>query len=199
MNIKEFFESGKNFSDYIYFKHEKGFKVFRYFLIILNVFIILFCLIFGISKLVSASALTTSTNSDLLSNSNYVNNLLSLIPDNQYCKKYVVFSNGDYSYYCFYGDLSYSNNKIIGTDINYIRYYRIQDGYNYSYKYDFGIDDLSLNVNNIVCSNLNFEKSSFSWSFDNWSNQKISTVCIIAFIPILLFANLWGCLRHDYI
>lgn len=193
MDFKYYFEMGKNFGDFFYFKNENKFKYIKWVFVAL----VVAAFIGLVMKSVSASALTTSTYDDLTANSNTVQNLLSLIPDEAYSDDYVVFSDNDYSYYCFYGDLKSENNKITGSDLKYIHYFRQGSGYNYNYF--FGTDTLDLSVSDVVTSNMNIEKASNSWNFDNWKDTKITKICCLAFIPIILFANLWGCVKHDFI
>lgn len=188
-----YFQLGKEFGEIFYIKHHKFFCFLKYFLIAVVTSVLLGLVL----RFCFASALTVSTDSDVLQNSSYVQNLLSLIPDDNYSDDYVVFSDSDYSYYCFYGKFFLNNNIISGDNLNYIRYYRNPNSYNWSYT--FGSDSLKLTINNIICSNLDIQRASNSWSYDNFSNTKITTICCLAFIPILLFANLWGCIRHDFV
>lgn len=188
-----YFYLGKEFSDAFYFKHKKFFHFFKYFVISVLTSVLLGLIL----KFSFASALSTSTDSDVLQNSSYVANLLSLIPDDNYSDDYVIFSDSDYSYYCFYGKFSVNNNIITGENLNFIHYSRNPNSYSWSYS--FGTDNLSLTVEDIICSNLNIQMASNSWSYDNFSNTKITTICCLAFIPILLFSNLWGCIRHDFV
>lgn len=143
----------------------------------------------------SAFALSTSTYSDVTSSGSTVNTLLSLIPDRGSGKyDYLVFTNSSDSYYCFYGnDFEINNNVISASDCQYIHYYRL--GQTYSYTYDFGSQNLSLTVNNIVCSNLDLQKASNSFSFDEYQNNMILYVSAIIIAVFIIFSCLRGWFR----
>lgn len=142
-----------------------------------------------------AFALSTTTYNDVLSNSSTVNNLLSLIPERVTGKyDYIVFQNTSDSYYCFYGnDFSVSGSTVTAQGCNFIHYYR--QGSTYSYVYEFGSQNLTLNVNNVVTSNLNLQKAANSFSFDEFQNNTILYFSVIIIAVFIIFSTLRGWFR----
>lgn len=190
------FSQGQYFADYLYFRHKGVFKIVKYFIIALVVSALV-----GLSaRFFSASALSTSTTNNLYGNSSTVNELLSLVPVSEGVD-YVVFRNDDYSYYCFYGsDFKYVNGVLSApSDTNYVHYYRSSSGVSYSYEYSFGSDSLSLSVNDVVTSNLDFEYASSCWNYENYYNQSVALMCLLAFLPILIFVNAIGVIKREFV
>lgn len=142
-----------------------------------------------------AFALNTSTYGDVLSSSSTVNNLLSLIPERVTGKyDYIVFQNTSDSYYCFYGnDFTISGSTVTASNCDYIRYYR--QGSTYSYVYSFGTDNLTLQVSNVVTSNLNLQKAANSFTFDEYQNNVILYFSVIIIAVFIIFSTLRGWFR----
>lgn len=198
-NLAAAFASGDHVADVIFFHNRKFFKVLKYILL----FLVVFGLVMLFKSCTSASALGITHNvyGDLYGTDNNSSRLLSFVPERE---NYIVARTGEYEYILFYSidGFEFSNNKFTSSDVvNYVRYYRT-GSYPYVYEYESGsINSLTLNLNNyVVCSNNDdYNKSSRSWSYDDRSDTvTIKYLCFI-FLPILLFANLWGCLKHDSI
>lgn len=198
-NFASAFASGDHIADVIFMHNRKFFKILKYILLAL----VIFGLIMFFKSCTSASALGITHNvyGDLYGTDNNSSRLLSFVPERE---NYIVARTGEYEYIVFYSmnDFIFSNNKFTSSDVvNYVRYYRTVS-YPYVYEFESGsIDSLTLNLNNyVVCSdNDDYNKSSHSWSYDDRSDTvTIKLLCFI-FLPILLFANLWGCLKHDFI
>lgn len=194
--MNDMFKQGQEFADCLYFCHRGAFKFIKYIIIAL----IISALVGLTARFVSASALTTSTVNNVYGNSSVVNELLSLVPEGDKYD-YVVFRDGDYSYYLFYGhDFSIQNDILSApNDTNYVHYYRLGSGVSYTYQYDFGVDSLSLYVNDVVTSNMDFELASSSWNFENYQNQVLAVICLLAFLPILVFVNALGVIKREFI
>lgn len=77
------------------------------------------------------------------STSNNALNLLYLAMNYDTFKdsEYIIFQDGQYSYYIVWGELVEESSKVTASDIEYIHYYRSDSGsYNYVYSYDYGTD-----------------------------------------------------------
>lgn len=53
---------------------------------------------------------------------------------------FIIFQDGQYSYYIVWGDLAASDTRVTGSDIEYIRYVRNGSTYDSYYTYDYGTD-----------------------------------------------------------
>lgn len=53
---------------------------------------------------------------------------------------FIIFQDGQYSYYIVWGDLAASDTRVTGSDIEYIHYVRNGSNYDYYYTYDYGTD-----------------------------------------------------------
>lgn len=196
----ESLNKGKDFADAVYFKNKTKFKIVKWLLIV--------CLVVGfiflLKSCLSASALSQTSfiaYADVTGTDSNVTRLLTMIPERE---NYLVSRVGEFDYFIFYGDsLEYKNNKYVSdSEINYIRYYRLGSGMSYQYYYDAGsISSLSLNPNNfLVSSNIDdYKFNSRSWSYDDRSDTVTIKLLCMVFLPIILFANLWGCIKHEYI
>lgn len=128
----------------------------------------------------------TGTSSQTVNLVNYAKNL-----DHSFlCSDYVVFCDQQYSYYIVWAEnLELQNNKVVGNDIQYIRYYRILNDYSSSYKYVTGNDtSFSLNYDTLVTSNI--EKVGFSCpTFDTYQHQSnLLDLCIFALACLFVIA-----------
>lgn len=106
-----------------------------------------------------AFALSSTTYADLSSTSGTVQNLLSYAMnyDSFLYSDYVIFQNGQYSYYIVWADkLVYSSGKVTAEgSVEYISYIRTGSNYDYSYEYFYGTDDsFSLTVSHMTVSNV---------------------------------------------
>lgn len=190
MNYVDFFRLARDYGRYGILDSKK--KVWFFRILICVVIVVVLLRAFGLVSF----ALTTSTYNDTLGTSTTCNNLLSFIPSNS---SYVVFQNGESSYYCFYGsasDFVISNNVITGTDLHYVSY--IRTGTYGTYSYSQGTDNLRLTVNNVIASNLNSDLlTSSNYNFDSSSVQHMSFIAMLVFFPIILITNLRR-LGHEY-
>lgn len=192
-------DSSQEFADKIYFKNKKKFKFIKYGFLVL----VLVGFVFLLRSCFSASALTQSSFTsygDLYSNDSYANRMLTFVPEK---KKYVVARTGESEYIVFYSkDVVYSNSKYSSDLVNYVRYYRTGSSYNYQWDYESGqVSHFQLNPSGyVVTSNVNdYLESSRSWSYDDRSDTVIIKQLVMVFLPIILFANLWGCLKREFI
>lgn len=116
---------------------------------------IMFCLLLFA---LPCSALSHGTYSDVSQNSTQAVNLLALASncDDFIRSDFIIYSPAQYQYYIVWGEDIYSNGERIVSDkpIQYISYIRTD---NYStYEYSYGeADNFSLNIYNIVTSNIN--------------------------------------------
>lgn len=133
----------------------------------------------------------TYTTTDNLFENSYTNNLIDMAMtqvDNISTKKYVIFQI-NYDYYLVASDaFTVTSNRITMNNTKIIRVLRVQNGYNYTYEYST-IEESSttINVNNIVISNIDTSRSVSSSRFDNYINNK-NTKYLLMFILGLVFA-----------
>lgn len=140
--------------------------------------------------IVKASSYTTTDN--LFENS-YTNNLIDMAQtqvDNIANKKYAIIQI-NYDYYMIMAnkkDVSVNNNTIIMNNTKIIRVLRTQNGYNYVYNYST-IEESSTTIyaNNIIVSNIDTSRSVSSSRFDNYKQNKYTTM-ILTFLLGLVFA-----------
>ena len=135
---------------------------------------------------VSASTYTTDTN--LFENS-YSNNLIDMAEsniDNFYTKDFVIFQSG-YNYYLIVGDdYSINNHNITFTNSTIIRAIRNQSNYNYYYDYSVITENsTSLNISNIIISNIDSDFSVSSSRFNSLRSNKYLINCGIMIIGLL--------------
>lgn len=140
--------------------------------------------------MVKASTYTTTDN--LFENS-YTNNLIDMSQtqvDNIANKKYAIIQI-NYDYYMITAnkkDVSVNNNTITMNNTKIIRVLRTQNGYNYYYNYST-IEESSTTIyaNNIIVSNIDTSHSVSSSRFDNYKQNKYTTM-ILTFLLGLVFA-----------
>lgn len=110
------------------------------------------------SCLINPKALTIDKlYGDLSSTSSNTENLLLYaqnLDEGFFEKDYVIFRAAQYDFYIVWGDLEFSNNKVTGTDIQYVRYVR-SDSMIYSYQTGSDSTFTLSNVNYLVTSNVN--------------------------------------------
>lgn len=106
----------------------------------------------------SSSALTVnSTYSDVTSTSTQAVNLVNFAMSYEdfVTSDYVVFCNEQNSYYIVWGDLSYNDSSVSGSDVQYLRYYRAGSGTSYQYTYQYGTDSsFKLTPSHMCTSNI---------------------------------------------
>lgn len=190
MNYGDFFRLARDYGRYGILDSRKKLWFFRILAIV--VIVLLLLRIFGIFSF----ALTTSTYNDTLGTSTTCNNLLSFVPSN--CA-YVVFQNGESSYFCFYGspsDFEINDNVISGNNLKFVSY--VRTGAYGTYSYSQGTDNLRLTVSNVIASNLKTDLlTSSSYNYFSTSIQHLSFVAMLVFFPIILITNLRR-LGHEY-
>lgn len=191
------FTSGKNFG-YSILDNKKYLWISRLFFAVIVV-----CLLIKF-LFPSAFSLDYSTYDDLFSSNSNVNTLLSLLPVDNHNYDYVVWQNAEREYIIAYSsELTYENDLIVsGSDVpvNYIRSYYQSSGYQYEQKFEYGtLTNFSLSVNDIVTSNLNFEKSSHSFTYESFSNNRFNYWILLAFIPIILVLLFRKVLKNDLV
>lgn len=154
-------------------------KVSLCFILILSVFSI------------NAFALTTSTYGDLSQSNTAVQNLISYAnnyPD--FLKSdYVVFQNGQYSYYIFWGDLEYNGSLVTASEAQCISYIREGSGYDYEYKYTYSdAQTLSLTVSDTVISNIEGLGSSSALyaEYESYSDNRLLFIFMLAFMFVMM-------------
>lgn len=163
----------------------KFFKIFLCFVLICSVF----C--------VSSFALSTSTYADLSSTSSTGQNLINLALnyDTFENSDFVIFQDGQYSYYIVWGDLTYNASSVSGSEIEYISYVREGSSYDYTYSYNYGTDSaFSLTVSNLTVSNidgLGFISTIYE-EHESRLNQKIFDIFIYSTLFVIALTSLRG-------
>lgn len=138
--------------------------------------ICLCCVIIFALFSVSSFALTSTTYADLSSTSSQGQNLLNLALNHDTFKNkdFVIYQDGQYSYYIVWGDLTYAGSRVSADKIEYIRYYREGSSYDYTYSYIYGTDtQFSLTVNNLVVSNVD-GLGFISTLYEEYENRKFT-------------------------
>lgn len=160
-------------------------KIILCFLIICSVFVI------------PSFALSTSTYADLASNNSTGQNLLNLAlnHDSFENKDFVIFQNGQYSYYIVWGDLNYNGSYVTGSEVEYISYIRTGSVSNYVYTYTYGTDtSFSLSVADLTVSNidgLGFISPTYE-EHESRRYQKIFEIFIYAALFVIALTSLRG-------
>lgn len=136
-------------------------------------------------------AYSGSTYTDLSQSSSTVQNLISYAYnyDSFLGSDFVVFQDGQYSYYIFWGDIDYDGTLVTADEAEYISYVRQGSVYDYSYIYTHNVDEsLSLTVNKLVVSNIDELGSVSSLYEDLNHNYRVLTlfVILLAFIFVLM-------------
>lgn len=118
---------------------------------------------------------------------------------------YIIFQNEQYSYYIVWGDLKEENGRVIGSDIEYVRYYRTDNssGYNYTYQYDYGTDSsFSLTLSDEYQTTSNIEGVGFvslaAVQYDYYSQASeefMSVLDLFVFAVAFLFVIVLCALR----
>lgn len=140
----------------------------------------------------NAFALSSSTYADLSQSSSTVQNLISYA--NNYSdfitSDYVVFQNGQYSYYIFWGDdFEYDGISVTASEAQCISYIREGSSYDYAYKYTYSdAQNLSLTVNHSVISNIDELGSSSALYLEYKQNNRDTAfnVFILGFLFVLM-------------
>lgn len=134
----------------------------------------------------NVSALTiNSTYRDMPPSNSTTSNLLSLAQnyDSFRNSKFVIFSDSQYSYYIVWGkDIKLENNRLVGSKIEYLRYYRINSSYDYQYTY--GIDT-TFNLTSSYFNTSNIDGYGFvsmnNLEYRYYYDQKNNFILLIAF------------------
>lgn len=188
MNYNEFFRFARDFGKYGILDSKKKVWFFR----ILIIVVIVFCIVRII--VLNSYALTTSTASNTFGTGSSASQLLSLIPEGM---TYVIFQDSD-SYYCYYGvgsDFNVSGSTISATGVKSIRQRTVQ--YNTVYTFNDN-DNLTLTVNHIICSNLDLQQASRSFTYSSEALEYRMKFALLVFLPILIFSNLKGRAHNEY-
>lgn len=143
---------------------------------------------------VNCFALSSSTYTDLSQSSSTVQNLISFANnyDSFINSDFVVFQNGQYSYYIFWGDLKYNGTSVTADKAEYISYIREGSGYDYVYQYSYGNEEaLSLTVSNTVISNIDELGSSSALyaQYKSYETDKMFFVFILACLIVSMFLS----------
>lgn len=135
----------------------------------------------------------TDTYSDVTGSASQTTNLVNYARnlDHSFTNSdFVVFCDHQYSYYIVWSDnLDLQNGKVVGNDIQYIRYYRISNDYSSNYEYVTGTDtSFSLTYDNLVTSNI--EKVGFSCpTYEQYKHQdNLMDLCIFAIAALFVIA-----------
>ena len=131
----------------------------------------MFILLIIFSKNVNAATYETTTN---LFENTYTNNLIDMANtqiNNFINKKYVILQN-NYNYYLIaFDEYNLNNNTIQNSTI--IEAIRVGENYNYTYNYNKkNEENTTININNIVVSNVEMEKSITGKRFNEYQYQK---------------------------
>ena len=140
------------------------------------------------SNVVKADTYTTNTN---LFENTYTNNLIDMAQtqiENFNYKDYAIIQIDNSYYLIASDDVSVSDNQITMNNTNIIQAIRIQENYNYYYEYSTKKESTTtINVNNIIVSNIDTNKSVSSSRYENYK-QNINIKNIGIFILGLVFA-----------
>lgn len=160
--------------------------------------ICLCCVIIFALFSVSSFALTATTYADVSSTSSTGQNLLNLALNHQSFKNkdFVIFQNGQYSYYIVWSDkLDYSGISVSADEIEYIQYFREGSSYDYAYSYVYGTDtSFSLTINNLTVSNvdgLGFISPIYEEN-EARTNDKYFNIFIVATLFVVALTSLRG-------
>lgn len=146
----------------------------------------------------SSSALTVnSTYSDVTSTSTQAVNLVNFAMSYEdfVTSDYVVFCNEQNSYYIVWGDLSYNDSSVSGSDVQYLRYYRAGSGTSYQYTYQYGTDSSFKLTPSHMCTS-NIKNFGFSSSTYQDYKQQYYGSCFMVFAGSVLFVVLISHLRR---
>lgn len=159
--------------------------------------IALCCVMIMVVFSMPALALSSSTYADLSATSSTTQNLISCAMnyDSFLFSDYVVFQNGQYSYYIVWSDkLEYSSGTVSSdSPIEYISYIRTGSGYDYSYNYSYGTDEtFSLNVFNMTVSNVEGlgSRSELFSTFLSQHQSRLYQIFSLAIIIVIAFVTL---------
>lgn len=147
---------------------------------------------------VPSFALSSSTYADISSTSSTGQNLLNLAfnHDSFKNKDFVIYQDGQYSYYIVWSDkLVYSGSSVSADEIEYISYIRTGSSYDYAYSYTYGTDSkFSLTVNHLTVSNvdgLGFISTVYE-EHEARQNQKTFDIFIFAILFVVALTSLRG-------
>lgn len=133
---------------------------------------------------------TSSTANDLV---NYAINYDTFLNSD-----FVIFQNGQYEYYIVWGDLTSTTNKITGSEVEFIKYYRdnASSGYNYTTYYAHGTDSsFTLNLNNYsVVSNIGIGFTNETYRIYKFNDN---TIKLLILLTGFIFAILVKTLRRN--
>lgn len=118
---------------------------------------------------------------------------------------FIIFQDGQYSYYIVWGDLEASDTRVTGSDIEYVHYYRTDSGsYNYVYSYDYGTDSsfsLALSSEYQTTSNISgvgfVSMAAVQYDYYYQASEKYMSVLdmfvlLLAFVFVLVICALRG-------
>ncbi len=155
-----------------------------------NLSLFLLILSFMLLPAFNVNALTiNSTYRDMPPSNSTTSNLLSLAQnyDSFNNSKFVIFSDSQYSYYIVWGkDIKLENNRLVGSKIDYLRYYRINSSYDYQYTYG---TDTSFSLTSSYHDTSNIDGYGFvslsNLEYRYYSDQKNSYILLIAFAFVI--------------
>ncbi len=141
---------------------------------------------------VNCFALTGATYADVAQSNSTVQNLISCA--NNYSSfrdaDFVVFQNGQYSYYIFWGDLEYNGSSVSASEAEFVSYIRQGSGYDYAYTFDYGNSEaLSLTVSDLVVSNIEGLGSSSALyeQYRSYDENMYFSIFILACLIVSMF------------
>lgn len=118
-------------------------------------FFLLICVL--ILSVSSVFAYSGSTYTGLSQSNSTVQNLISYAANYEgfYDKDYVVYQDGNYSYYIVWGDLTSANDVVSGVNVDCIHYYRSGSAGSYEYNYTHSVEStFQLVVNHSVVTSI---------------------------------------------
>lgn len=195
MNYIYWLRQGEDVSNLIYYKHKKLFKFLKI-LFYVGLALILVLVIGSVVSKAEGTVLNLTPSEHLFSDSSVSQHLITLVPlKDDYC----ICQVGDYDYYLFFGDLEVLNQKIIGSSCEVRHYVRVQNGYSYSYQLSSSVSDVQCSLNNyVVTSNLNGSQLSHVQAREDLHFYFRYLVAFLTWFIILVFCNLWRCLKREY-
>jgi len=143
----------------------------------------------------NVNALTiNSTYRDMPPSNSTTSNLLALAQnyDSFHNSDFVVFSDAQWSYYIVWGnDIKLENNRLIGSKIEYLRYYRTSTNSDYQYQYG---TDTSFSLTSYYHNTSSIDGYGFvsmtDLQYKNYELIEQFLILITGFMFILVLTNL---------
>lgn len=159
----------------------------------INIFVISIFTFFIFNFKVDALTIN-STYRDMPPSNSTTSNLLALAQnyDTFHNSEFVIFSDSQWSYYIVWGnDIKLENNRLVGSKIEYLRYYRTTS--NSDYQYIYGTDtifSLTSSYHNTSSIDSYGFVSMTDLQYKNYDFEKNFLILITGFLFVLVLSNL---------